>query len=285
MRIGMYDSGVGGLTVLAAFVRHMPEHDYVYFGDTLHAPYGDRTAEEVRALSLAAVKQLVARDIDLLVVACNTSASVAVDTLVDHYPDLPVLTLLDAVGPAVQHFPGRKIALLATRRTVEAGVFEARLRSARPDAAVRSVAAPALVPLIERGVKDPAVYGPFLDSYLKPLATWGAEVLVLGCTHYPLIANQIQSRVPHTLLIDPANHLARHVAEKQDAFPASSSSGSVTLLASGDATVLDAFWKSVSSQIQTEASEEYGHIGLRRKPTTSGAKAVTHGSATPGMHP
>jgi len=243
----MYDSGVGGLTVLAAFVRRMPEHHYVYFGDTLHAPYGDRSAEEVRALSLAAVEQLVTRDIDLLVVACNTSASVALDALVDHYPDLPVLTLLDAVGPAVQHIPGRKIALLATRRTVDAGIFEARLRAARPDAAVKSVAAPALVPLIERGIRDPQVYRPFLDRYLGPLAAWGAETLVLGCTHYPLITDLIQHRLPGALLVDPATQLARQVAERRHPSAAPSSCGSVTLLASGDTTVLDAFWKSVSS--------------------------------------
>ncbi|MDI3257823.1 MAG: glutamate racemase [Kyrpidia sp.] len=245
MRIGMYDSGVGGLTVLAAFMRHMPEHDYLYFGDTLHAPYGDRPPEEICALSLDAVRRLVDRGIDALVVACNTSASVALGTILDHYSDLPILTLTDAVGEAVQHLSVQKIALLATRRTVAAGVFEARIRAARPDAQVRSVAAPALVPLIERGVKERASYGPFLRRYLNPLAAWGAEALVLGCTHYPLIGHHIQTWLPDTLLIDPADHLANMVNARLGTVPAQGP-GSVTLLASGEEKVLRQFWNAVA---------------------------------------
>lgn len=240
----MYDSGVGGLTVLAAFVRQMPQHDYIYFGDTLHAPYGDRSPEEIRKFSLEAVRQLLRYGIDGLVVACNTSASVASETLRDHFPSLPIFTLADASGAAVQASGAKKIGLLATQRTVEAGVFEARIRAACPSAEVVAVAAPALVPLIERGLRERDVYEPVLQRYLSPLAAWGADVLILGCTHYPLIREHIQRWLPDTVLIDPAEWLAQDVCTRMGT--SSRTRGSVLLLASGNDAVMRDFWKMVA---------------------------------------
>lgn len=244
LRIGMYDSGVGGLTVLAAFVRQMPYHDYIYFGDTRNAPYGDRSPEEIRQLSAAAIRRLEPHRLDALVVACNTSASVAVDTIGRLCSNLPFFTLVSASARAVREIGATRIGLLATRRTVEAGVFEREIRSACPQADVLAIPAPALVPLIERGYRDRRIYEPALNEYLVPLKTWGADAVILGCTHYPLIRDYIQEWLPESVLIDPADWLARDLRKRWPE-PPPGKTGSISLSASGDREVLCSFWKMV----------------------------------------
>ena len=206
--IAVFDSGVGGISVLQELIKLMPEENYLYFGDSANAPYGSRTTEQVRALTLQAVRDLLPRGIKALVVACNTATSAAVRVLRETYPDLIIVGIEPALKLAADRFPNGHVGVMATHVTLREEKFA--YQAARfPQVRVERIPAPGLVELIEAGETD----GPRITALLRDILgpyIGKLDALVLGCTHYPFVRTAIaQILGPDTLLFDGGEGTAR----------------------------------------------------------------------------
>ncbi len=223
MKIGVFDSGLGGLIVTHGLIQALPDYDYVYLGDTARVPYGNRSQETIYAFTREAVERLFAEDCALVLIACNTASAEALrriqrDYLPTHYPERRVLgVLIPAAEEAVRVSRTGRIGVLATTGTVASGAYEREIRKLRPDATVIAAAAPLLVPLIENAAMKHAP--PILHEYLAPLLAADIDTLVLGCTHYPYLSTEIRSIVGDSVAIVSqadivpaklADYLARH---------------------------------------------------------------------------
>ena len=194
--IGLFDSGVGGLSAVRVLRLEAPQESFVYFGDTARVPYGDRTPEDIKVLSLQDARFLRSRDVKALVIACNTITANAMDELAADNPDIPVIGVIEpAAAEAARVSPSGKIGIIATNATVNSGVYETAIHALRPDAVVTAQGCPKLVPLIETGHTQPTdeLLMPVLQEYLAPLQAAGVDTVILGCTHYPLIAKAAAS--------------------------------------------------------------------------------------------
>ncbi len=215
--IGLFDSGVGGLTVLDAVARRLPAENLLYLGDTARLPYGTKSRETVRRYALRAVSLLLERDVKALVVACNTATALALDLIADHSP-VPVLGVVEpgacaAVEAARETDPERgdraPIAILATEATVASDAYGIAIRRLDPGRVVLNVACPLFVPLAEEGWTENEVARSAATRYLASVAVSGARAVVMGCTHYPLLRATIASALPpETRLIDSAESTA-----------------------------------------------------------------------------
>jgi glutamate racemase len=212
-RIGIFDSGVGGLTVQRALLEALPGADTVYLGDTARVPYGTKSAATVTQYSLRNARVLEACGIDLLVVACNTASAVALPALRAALP-VPVLGVVEpGARAAARASSGGRIGVIGTAGTIGSGAYQEALRALRPDAVVVARACPLLVPLAEEGWTDPGdelVRG-VVRRYLAPLAAERIDTLVLGCTHYPLLRAAIAAELPGVRLVDSAETVAAEV--------------------------------------------------------------------------
>lgn len=189
--IAVFDSGVGGISVLRHLRQALPQERFLYYGDSANAPYGSRPTEEVRALTLAAVERLRQEaPIKALVVACNTATATAITTLRETYPELIVIGIEPALKVAADHFPGGRIGVMATPVTLREEKFDHLLHRFDAGCSITKIPAPGLVPLIEQGkVDDPetvALLHAILDPYRGKL-----DALVLGCTHFPFVSGAI----------------------------------------------------------------------------------------------
>ncbi|TXH01062.1 MAG: glutamate racemase [Candidatus Moraniibacteriota bacterium] len=205
MKIGIFDSGLGGLIVTHGLVRALPEYDYLYLGDTARVPYGNRSEETIYRFTREAVDFLFREDCALVIVACNTASAEALrriqrEYLPDHYPDRRVLgVLIPAAEEAAQVSRSGRIGILATAGTVASRAYDREIGKLRPDANVFSEAAPLLVPLIEN---DALRYAPpILRDYLEPLLAAEIDTLVLGCTHYPYLRSEIRAIVGDSIAL------------------------------------------------------------------------------------
>jgi glutamate racemase len=201
LRVGLFDSGLGGLTVLRLVHAHYPHSPCLYLGDTARVPYGERSVDEIRSISAEVVRWLKAQGIGALVMACNTSNALALDVAVAE-AGVPVVGLIDSVASTLT---AKRVGILATPATAASGAYRRAIHACNPEAAVLEVGCGAFVPLIERG----DLQGPELRQaaigYLAPLIEHGAEAIVLGCTHYPLLAPLLRQLLPdHVQLVDPA---------------------------------------------------------------------------------
>ena len=206
--IGVFDSGVGGVSVLRELVRLMPQEHYLYFGDSANAPYGEKTTEQVRQLTMAAAERLIKRGVKALVVACNTATSAAIHVLREKYPDMVVIGIEPALKVAADRFPKGNIGVMATSVTLREEKFQHQTERF-PDARIYPIPAPGLVEKIEGGLlKDKQTYellGKLLLRYRGRL-----DALVLGCTHYPFAAALIEDILgPETVLLDGGAGTAR----------------------------------------------------------------------------
>jgi glutamate racemase len=212
-RIGIFDSGFGGLTVQRAVLDALPGADTVYLGDTARLPYGTKSAETVTQYSLRNARFLLGQRIDLLVVACNTASSVALPALEREIP-VPVLGVVEP-GARVAAEVSRtgRIGVIGTPGTVASGAYQAAIRRHRPGAEVVARACPLFVPLVEEGWTDPGdeIVRGVVRRYLAPLRDSGIDALVLGCTHYPLLAEAIAAELPGVLLVDSAEAIAEEI--------------------------------------------------------------------------
>jgi len=196
--IAVFDSGVGGISVLRELVRLMPGEKYLYYGDSANAPYGNRTTQQVQALTLAAADMLVRRGIKALVVACNTATAAAIEELRRKYPDTIVVGIEPALKVAVDHFPNGHIGIMATQVTLRENKLASQLERFA-QAQVELIPAPGLVELVEDGKADSPEAEALLRKILTPYVG-KLDALVLGCTHYPFackaIARVLGTEVP-----------------------------------------------------------------------------------------
>ncbi len=215
-RIGIFDSGVGGLTVQRAVLDALPAADTLYLGDTARVPYGTKSAETVTQYSLRNARFIARHGIDVLVVACNTASAVALPALRAEL-SVPVLGVVEpgALVAARASRTGR-IGVIGTQGTISSGAYQAALRRERPDAVVTARACPLFVPLAEEGWTDPddEVVRGVVARYLAPVREAGVDTLVLGCTHYPLLAAAIARAMPGVTLVDSAAAVAAEVRER-----------------------------------------------------------------------
>ncbi len=211
--IAVFDSGVGGISVLRHLKRLMPGERFLYFGDSANAPYGSRPRGEIRDLTLAAAEMLVARGIKALVVACNTATSAAISDLRKTYPDLIIVGIEPAVKVAADHFPGGTVGVMATEATLRLDKFTNLLTAACRGIQVVKLPAPGLVELIEAGKGESGEAKALLRPLLSPWAG-KLDALVLGCTHYPFACGVISDLVGrHTQLLDGGEGTARRVMQ------------------------------------------------------------------------
>lgn len=191
--IGVMDSGVGGLTVAREIMRQLPDESIVYFGDLDRCPYGNRPMEEVRRFTVEVADHLVERGIKMLVVACNTATAAALDTLKERY-DIPVLGVIEpGARSAIQNSSNQNVIVLATKGTVESGAYPEAIHHINRNFKVESTACPKFVPLVEElRYKDRVVVRIVLHQTLKHLWDSRADTVILGCTHYPLLADEIR---------------------------------------------------------------------------------------------
>ena len=214
-RIAVFDSGVGGISVLRHLTRLLPEEQFVYFGDSANAPYGSRPTAQVRELSLAVARRLLdTYPVKALVVACNTATAAAIDTLREAYPDLIVIGIEPALKLAADHYPGGNIGVMATQVTLREEKFDALLHRFDDNCTVCKIPAPGLVELVEGGRADSPEMEAFLRELLAPYVG-KLNALVLGCTHYPFAAAAI-SRImgPGTVLLDGGEGTARETKRR-----------------------------------------------------------------------
>ena len=208
--IGVFDSGLGGLTVLDSLTDAMPNENFVFFGDTAHMPYGTKTKDEITRFVIANVEFLMSFDVKAIVIACNTADSVVREKLLELY-DLPIFGVIDpAAKKAATATENNRIGVIATNAAVESGAYERAIKKYDPDAEVTSVACPKLVPLIEEGhfMRGDESVVRALGEYLKPLKEKKIDTLVLGCTHYPLLSETISDMLPGVKLISSSSAVA-----------------------------------------------------------------------------
>ena len=212
--IAVFDSGVGGISVLKELVALMPGENYVYFGDSANAPYGKKTTREVRELTLRAAQMLFDRGAKALVIACNTATSAAIDLLRETFPDKPVLGIEPALKPAITQFPEGNIGIMATEVTLREEKFDTLLHRFHEDHPVAKISAPGLVELVEAGKADSDEANALLSTILTPYKG-KLDVLVLGCTHYPFAKAAI-SRVlgDNVALLDGGEGTARETKRR-----------------------------------------------------------------------
>ena len=216
--IAVFDSGVGGISVLKHLIRHLPGERFLYYGDSANAPYGSRATDDVRRLTLAAVKKLTTEyPIKALVIACNTATAAAVKQVRAAYPDLIVIGIEPALKVAADNFPGGHIGVMATEVTLREEKFDLLLHRFDENCTIAKIPAPGLVQLIEAGKVDAPETEELLRSILKDYIG-KLDALVLGCTHYPFAAKAI-SRVlaGQTVLLEGGDGTARETLRRLSA--------------------------------------------------------------------
>jgi glutamate racemase len=193
--IGVFDSGIGGLTVVRAIMERLPGYDILYFGDTARTPYGSKSPSTVIKYAIENTEFLFSQGAQAVVLACNTASSVAPDILRRRY-DMPVFEVISpAAELAVRLSRQGRIGIIGTRATVASGVYEAVIKERRPECQVFASACPLLVPLVEEGWLKKPVTAMIVKDYLRPLKIRQIDTLILGCTHYPLLRDLIQSKI------------------------------------------------------------------------------------------
>lgn len=212
--VGIFDSGVGGLTVLRELIRVMPQEDTIYFGDTARVPYGTKSPETVTRYSAEIASFLLRRDIKLLVVACNTASAVALASL-KRLLSIPVVGVIEpGARRAVEVTRTGRIGVIGTAGTIRSSAYTRAIKRLSPEALVLTRACPLFVPLAEEGWTDNQVAQLTAQSYLQELKDAAVDTLVLGCTHYPLLKPIIAEVMgPDVTLVDSAAETARTVAE------------------------------------------------------------------------
>lgn len=190
--IAFFDSGLGGISVLRETVRLLPRENYLYYGDSLHAPYGVKTADEVLALSRAAAEHLLAQGIKALVIACNTATSVAVRRLRQDYPELIIIGTEPAIKPAAERYPGGRILVMATPMTLQEKKFLSLQHQYETQAEIVPVACGGLMEFVEQGILRGEAVERYLYDKLEPYLKVPIDAVVLGCTHYPFLSSAIR---------------------------------------------------------------------------------------------
>ena len=214
--IGVFDSGIGGLTVANAIVNKLPNEEIIYFGDTAHLPYGDKSADAIRYYCLRISKFLLDQGCKMIVVACNSASSAGYDVLLEFFRDQALfVNVVDPLVSAVAQRGFQKVGVIATKATVQSGIYHKQLHRVSPSLSVESLATPLLAPMIEEGFVHNLASKAILDTYLAHPGFGDIEALLLACTHYPLIRPEIEDYFQHRVeVIDSTKVVADEVASK-----------------------------------------------------------------------
>ncbi|RYE35867.1 MAG: glutamate racemase [Sphingobacteriaceae bacterium] len=215
--IGIFDSGIGGLTVANAIQKLMPKEALVYFGDTAHLPYGDKSPEAIKYYSLKIAKFLMDEGCKAIVIACNTASSLAYhDLKLFLGTQIPIYSVID---PVVEYMTTadqfKNIGVIATRATIKSNVYAEKIHRQKPEISVKSLATPLLVPMIEEGFFNDQISSTLIHTYLSDPVLQEIDSLILGCTHYPLIRNEIAAYYqPEIAIIDNTEIVAKHLQKE-----------------------------------------------------------------------
>lgn len=212
--IGVFDSGVGGLTVVRELFRQLPRADILYFGDTARSPYGNKSPQTIIKYALEDTAFLLSCGAEVIVIGCNTASAEATEVIRQTYPDIPLFEVISpAVRAALQVSSSKRIGVIGTRGTVGSGVYQRQLQAADPRITVFAAACPLFVSLVEEDWIDQPETRLIVGRYLQPLADSRIDTLILGCTHYPLLKGVISAKLgKHITLVDPAQATVRALA-------------------------------------------------------------------------
>ena len=280
--IGVFDSGVGGLTVLSALQQIMPNENFIYLGDTARVPYGTRSGQTIVRYSLRVAGHLMTQNIKALVVACNTATSYALKILQEVCIPLQVKVygvIVPGALEACRATKTNKIAVLGTTGTVDGGVYPQTIHSVNPNVVVIQQACPLFVPLIEEGWHNKPVSKSIATEYLRNLPD--VDTIILGCTHYPLLRNTLKKILPSVTFIDSARSTAQYVRkdlEKQNLLT-STSKGQVSFLVTDNLKrfrkVGYYFLEYTPSPLTLITTGMKPHFGVRRHQKNQRAKPPT----------
>lgn len=213
--IGVFDSGIGGLTIAHGLVEHMPMESIIYFGDTQHLPYGDKSLGTVRRYSLEISKFLIKNDCKAIVIACNTASALAYEAVKHQFPEVKVYNVIDPVVEVVASLGLQNVGVIGTRSTIGSGIYAKKINEAAPLVNVHSLATPLLVPMVEEGYHNQNISREIIASYLELPVLNNIEELILGCTHFPLIKDEINEYYDgNVVLIDSPTIVAQKVFEE-----------------------------------------------------------------------
>jgi glutamate racemase len=256
--IGVFDSGVGGISVLKECLTVLPSEDFVYFGDSINAPYGTRSVKEVKKLTFNAVDFLLDKGVKAVVIACNTATSAAIDDLREKYNDIPIIGIEPALKPAVEASKGKSIIIMATPMTLAEKKFSNLMQQHNKEVNIIPLPCAGLVELIESGIIEGDEIQSYLKDKLKEFMHLDLASIVLGCTHYPFIKNELIKVVGEkTIIIDGSigtvNQLKRQLIIN-DLLSEKKTKGTVTIYNSAASTsstmnnnIVDLSYKLLSS--------------------------------------
>lgn len=216
--IGIFDSGVGGLTVVREIFKYLPECQIIYFGDTARLPYGTKGADFVKKYSLKITEWLMAKNAKIIIIACNTSSAWASDSLKKKFKHTPIFEMITPVVPEVLAITkNKKIGIIGTPGTIKSQAYQKALLKKDPSLQIFSQPCPLLVPLVEEGMVEGDIAAEIIGKYINPLKEKGIDTLILGCTHYPLLKPLIEKTIDSGIqIINPAESLAREVKKYLD---------------------------------------------------------------------
>ena len=264
--IGVFDSGVGGLSILDEALRQLPDHDYLYFADSANAPYGERSPEWIAERSLSICQSLADAGCQAIVVACNTATAEAIAAIRATLQTIPIIGVEPGIKPAALQSKKGLVGVLATEATLKSDKFNALLATLPGDCIFIKQAGAGLVPLIESGQLHAPETAALLAQHLQPMRTAGIDTLVLGCTHYPflmpLILNQLGSMV---LIVDTSQAVVRQLARQLDAHRIPSSAAgkrSVLLLSTADGARLHSMAMQLLSANIADLEIDFKTVGL-----------------------
>ncbi len=190
--IGIFDSGIGGLTVANAIRRFLPQERIIYFGDTVHLPYGDKSADAIRYYSLTISKFLLQQNCKMIIIACNSASSAAYDLLLDFFEGKALfVNVVDPLVQSVLHHGYKNVGVIATKATINSSIYRNKIKSYNQKIKVNQLATPLLAPMIEEGFYSGKISKSIIENYLSQPELEGIDSLLLACTHYPLIKNEI----------------------------------------------------------------------------------------------
>lgn len=218
--IGVFDSGLGGLTVLRSCLSELPGESFIYLGDTARTPYGTKGPETIRRYSRECLDFLESKKVKMIVVACNTASAHAISELIE-LSGCPVIgTVEPAVARAIEATKNKRIGVIGTEATIGCRIFETTIKAFLPAASIRSIACPLFVPLVEQGMFEGEIVERVVEMYLAPIREAEIDTLILGCTHYPLLSDAIQSYLGEQVNLiacsDAVAHAVTQVLSKQD---------------------------------------------------------------------
>lgn len=207
--IGVFDSGVGGLTVAREISRQLPEENIVYFGDTARVPYGSKSQNTIIRFSEQIIRFLKTKNVKAIVIACNTASALALDAVKDEF-DIPILgVVIPGARAAVEATQNGKVGIVGTEATVQSGMYTKVIQAMNPKISVIEKACPLFVPLVEEGFKEHVVTQEIIEYYLESMKNTDIDAMILGCTHYPLLRSKIRNYLGEKIqIVNPAYETA-----------------------------------------------------------------------------